>query len=288
MAHLESEINFKCPDCGAIVVDDVTVQEEEIGQYSSVNETDIACEQCRRVFLLNITNSGGLVHANLPESPGVIINTSRCVIVDDILDHRNYEISSSPEDELRYALMEIRNVVTAGTDSLYEPTLHRMAFVQQFSALEAFLCDTLIKSLRNSSYALERMIRINKDLKRISLTLDEVHNNPGIVTDSVESLIRGEAFHNLGKVELLFDIAFQFKIFSDKDVKARLFSAIPVRHDCVHRNGKRIDGSLREEVNHAYVWQMEYDIISVLNHTVFEISRRKISKFENDDFYIPL
>jgi hypothetical protein len=55
--------------------------------------------------------------------------------------------------------------------------------------------------------------------------------------------LRSILYHNLAKVDFVYDTALQVKILKLISDKSRLFNAIKLRHDCVHRNGFDKDGN---------------------------------------------
>ena len=72
-----------------------------------------------------------------------------------------------------------------------------------------------------------------------------------IVFKRVTHHLKALLYHNLPKVNALYRIAARIDIFPDETIKARLFEAVPIRHDCVHRNGNDKDGAPSNEVTRS-------------------------------------
>jgi hypothetical protein len=115
--------------------------------------------------------------------------------------------------------------------------LNRMVFSHQVTALEAYLGDTLINHVIADAAAAERLIDQDDDLTKEKFTLAEIAKDPGLVERRVREHLRSILYHNLAKVDVLYNIALGVRILNLATDKSRLFKSIMLRHDCVHRNG---------------------------------------------------
>lgn len=120
--------------------------------------------------------------------------------------------------------------------------LNRMIFSHQITALEAYLGDTLTNEVMNDQSALQRLISEAEDLKAEKFALADIANNPRLVEDKAKKYLRGIMYHNLAKVDALYKIVLEIKILDLVSDRSRLFEAVKLRHDCVHRNGFDADG----------------------------------------------
>lgn len=66
--------------------------------------------------------------------------------------------------------------------------------------------------------------------------------DPAILERKVRDHLRGILYHNLAKVDVLYNIALGIRILNLAPDKVGLFNAVKLRHDCVHRNGLDKDG----------------------------------------------
>ena len=120
--------------------------------------------------------------------------------------------------------------------------LNRLIFSHQVTALEAYLGDTLLNVVASDPDAMQRLIDADDELSKQKFTLAEIRKEPGLVERKVREHLRAILYHNLAKVDALYNIALGIRILSLTDKKAYLFQAVMLRHDCVHRNGFDKDG----------------------------------------------
>lgn len=138
--------------------------------------------------------------------------------------------------------------------------LNRMVFSHQITALEAYLGDALINAVKADPSAGRRLIEQDKDLAAEKITLAEIANEPGLVDRKVREYLRSVLYHNLSRVDVLYNIALQFRMVGKMRDKKALFEAVSLRHDCVHRNGFDKDGNQLTLFSKAYV-QATADLI---------------------------
>ena len=121
--------------------------------------------------------------------------------------------------------------------------LNRMVFSHQVTALEAYLSDTLLKAVLGDKAAMDRLMATDTDLLQEKFTLAEIAADQNLVKTKIHKYLRSILYHNLAKVDFLYNTALQVKIINLISDKSRLFTAIKLRHDCVHRNGFDEDGN---------------------------------------------
>ncbi|RUV41226.1 hypothetical protein EOD29_24050 [Mesorhizobium sp. M1A.T.Ca.IN.004.03.1.1] len=131
--------------------------------------------------------------------------------------------------------------------------LNRMVFSHQVTALEAYLGDTLINHVMADVAAMQRLIDQDDDLTKEKFTLAEIAKDPGLVERRVREHLRSILYHNLAKVDVLYNISFGIRILSLATDKSSLFKAIMLRHDCVHRNGFDKNGDELRVFTKAFV-----------------------------------
>ncbi|MCS3804693.1 hypothetical protein HNO92_001407 [Chromobacterium alkanivorans] len=121
--------------------------------------------------------------------------------------------------------------------------LNRMVFSHQVTALEAYLGDTLINEVMGDVAAMQRLIKQDEELMKEKFTLVEISKEPTLVERIVRERLRSVLYHNLAKVNALYNIALGIQILNETKDKESLFKAVSLRHDCVHRNGFDKDGN---------------------------------------------
>jgi hypothetical protein len=134
--------------------------------------------------------------------------------------------------------------------------LNRMVFSHQVTALEAYLGDTLMNAVAADADAMQRLIEQDDDLTKEKFTLAEISKDPGLVERKVREHLRSILYHNLAKVDVLYNIALGIRILNLATDKASLFKAVMLRHDCVRRNGFDKDGNELTVFTKAFVQDM--------------------------------
>lgn len=247
---------------GNFLVPDRPIEEggaEEIGRA-------VPCPVCETVYevIVRADRDGYTAMAPLYPSAPVRIEVTDTSEV----DWSKYEPPDEPINVFKEARADIDQVweLFAAMDWGHEAA-YRMVFVQHFAILEAFLADTLIQLCYEDKGALLALVTEVDELSKAKIGLREILSSPGIVSSTVRDYLRDTQFHNLAKVDVLFQKAMKHSILpSDKAEKTWLFRVVAVRHDCVHRNGVDRDGTdhigfleLVPKVAAAF-WKMAMDL----------------------------
>lgn len=270
MARYASEIEFECPSCGAMIEDQIPVPEsywsgDNADERFVEDDADTVCNACNTGYDLHVQNSDGQIAVDVRGYDDLKVEASYATMVEPE-EPDDWEIPSEPAMMIQMTLEDVRTVLKATPPSLHSATVLRMAFIQQFAVLEAYLSDTLIIEVLNKPGALARLIAGDEDLKKIKLPLTAINGNPGVVAHTAATHLRTLLYHNFPKIGLIFEKALGFHLFPDDNVKERMMKAGPVRHDCVHRNGKDKEGKVRDEVNDSFVRQVDSDIRAMVDH----------------------
>jgi len=121
--------------------------------------------------------------------------------------------------------------------------VNRMVFSHQVTAMEAYLGDTLTNEVIRDPDALQRLIQMADGLKDRKFSLLEIAGSQDLVLREVVSYLRAQIYHNLKKVDVLYNIALEVRPLMLAKDRSNLLKAIKLRHDCVHRNGVDKDGN---------------------------------------------
>ncbi len=265
-------VSFHCPACARAVNDPVFVPDASLVERNPTNgstesEADVQCGWCNAAYRLRVRNATGRVVARLidhPNSPVLCTDALRRAEFDDLLPP--WEMAQSPSDNLVDALKDVEQVIRSGDAIFYVKALSRMAFIQQFAALEAYLADTLSQQVLDNPAALGRALTGVRTLKDIKLTLTEVAADPDIVRITVARALRSILFHDFAAVDEIWKIVLEGSIFPDPELKARMFRRVQIRHDCVHRNGRSRDGEEHVGIDFAFVLAVGEDIHAMMMH----------------------
>jgi hypothetical protein len=146
--------------------------------------------------------------------------------------------------------------------------INRMLFVQQVSALEAYLCDTLLKAKDNKE-SMKRLVVCDRYLRTEKYTLADIICNPDLVAETVRAYLHSLVYHDLKRVNFLYRKALGVQVLREGADNSKLFKAITYRHDCVHRNGLTKDGIPLTVFTKSYV----QEIADVVRSLVDQIER---------------
>lgn len=154
--------------------------------------------------------------------------------------------------------------------------VNRMIFSHQITAMEAYLADTLINEIEADADAFKRLIDKDDDLATEKFTLSEIAKDPALVERKVRGHLRSIQYHNLAKVDVLYNIALGIRILNLAQEKPTLFKAVILRHDCVHRNGFDKDGNELKVFTKAFV-QDTADLIKAFVESIEKAVRARSS-----------
>jgi hypothetical protein len=162
---------------------------------------------------------------------------------DDYISHLVVWDRNDPHRFLAQRIDEVFAVLGASNlDGANARLLHQMAHGSLIAALEAYLADTVTYWVENEDLALRKFISTNKDFQTKSLTVAELFDRVEKIKDEVKAYLADFIWHRLDKVKPMLASGLEIKV---PDIGA-LMKEVIVRHDIVHRAGRKADGSLVE------------------------------------------
>lgn len=162
---------------------------------------------------------------------------------DDYVSHLVVLDRNDPRRFLAQRIDEVFAVVSASTlDGANAQLLHQMAHGSLIAALEAYLADTVTYWVENDDLALRKFISTNKDFQAKSLTVAALFDRLEKIKDEVKAYLADFIWHRLDKVKPMLTSGLEIKV---PDIGA-LMKEVILRHDIVHRAGRKADGSLVE------------------------------------------
>lgn len=267
--RLEVSASFECPSCKKKAACVIQVSDpnwgaaDKMSDLVSSDDVDLECQHCKSSFQATAESSPYECQVRMEDHPETIVRcgTPSYSLDDDFDDWLTDNSGPDLGAIFRAAHKSLLTLLQAhGSDGtnkfVQDPELiNRMVFAQAISAFEAYLGDALLLSVMRSPAAADGLMKRDKVLSEVRLSLFEVSKNPEIVTEKVRGRLKAVLYHNLDAVERLFFSAFEIKFFEPGDKKSRdiLFQAIKYRHDCVHRNGRDLDGNILTVFSPAYV-----------------------------------
>lgn len=272
MARYGSDIEFLYPECGERVGDRIAVPEtywsgDDADERFVEDDAFVECSECDAGFDLHVQNSDGAIAVMIHGHEDVTVDASHAFMTEpDEPDYDDLDVPPDPASNLIQTLVEVQQVLKLASTGFYTPTVSRMAFIQQFAGFEAYLSDTLIGQIVGKPAVLKRALTAIDELRDMKLPLVAVSEDPDIVKRTVAAHLRDLMYHNFTKIGSIWHATLGFHMFPDRDVRARMHKAVPIRHDCVHRNGKDKEGNERLEVTDSFVGQVDADMRAVVRH----------------------
>lgn len=278
--QLTTKARFTCPACNNLVTVDVDVPEvdwtvEPLSDSLSEDDAEIECPACGSGFSVYVQNSPSHCKVEMYDHPSVQIEADDAPFSaggpDEEEDWLNSSIPADPHKIFHDTCYHLEDVLAEygedgrGVLQHSAALINRMTFAQSVSVLEAYLGDTLVNAVMSRPESMRRLVAKDIELSEQKLTLVQILDNHEIVSERVEDYLRGLLYHNLAKVEVIYKIALGVEIIPDKELKARLFKAMSIRHDLVHRNGKDKNGVVVQLPSYVVSGAIS-DIRAFVNH----------------------
>lgn len=124
-------------------------------------------------------------------------------------------------------------------ESTENATLQRMVFASVITVMEAYLSDTMKSHVLNRSAVKRRFVESHQVFKE-KLAKKDMFAFLDTIDKTLNSEIDKISFHNMDTVKDLYQKVLACDFPEDK--LNRLRPSVFVRHDIVHRNGKKSDG----------------------------------------------
>lgn len=162
---------------------------------------------------------------------------------DDYISHLVVVDRSDPHRFLEERIGEIFTLLDASVlNGANNRLLHQMAHSSLIAALEAYLADTVSYWVDKDDRALRRFVSTNKDFQSRSLTVAELFERFENLSGEVKAYLADFVWHRLDKVKPMLASGFEIRVPDIGDIMKEVI----VRHDIVHRAGRRADASLVE------------------------------------------
>lgn len=156
--------------------------------------------------------------------------------------------------------------------------LHRLLYVNVITALECYLSDFFMARIKEDKGLLRRLIETTPTFKEQKMVVSDVFQTIDAIEKRANNHLTSLVWHRLEQVKRLYANVLGI-CFPDLNV---LHNAIAVRHDLVHHNGRKADGTEHEltEMDIRLVIKAEGDLIDY-------IERKWVRKGKNNDDTVP-
>ncbi|KAB0641565.1 MULTISPECIES: hypothetical protein [Burkholderia cepacia complex] len=281
MQQLETYAHFQCPSCGAHSSDTIILRiPSPCGTncpsefYDGDQPAELACRYCGKSFEADVYLKADTCVVELQDHPRTYVEAGelRCheskswAIWDDI--------PVNPFDIYLDSYHQMHDLLLVHGEEDGGDIVNRMIFVQQMSAFEAYLGDTLLSEVKKSKIAITNLLTRDRVLKNASFTLREIFENSNFVMDCVVSHLKGIVYHRLDTVDFLYRVSLDVRIWPDDGVRDELFRSVEFRNDCAHRNGYDRNGQRLDVFTPNYVQRISDCMKAVVEHIQSQVINR--------------
>lgn len=163
------------------------------------------------------------------------------------------------------AMNELESFVDAELRDAHVGFENRMAFMQGWSILEAYLSARLIKEAESSDGVIQRLYLRVDGLRKLTFKAPDLAKEPDKPRRDAIAWLEHVSFHDIKRAMELYEHAFGFE--GSKEAIEHLAEEAKRRHDCVHRNGKTKKGAaveltrkdVRELIIHSRQLQLDIE-----------------------------
>lgn len=273
---------FKCPSCAHTSRTLVPAPDTSWLEGASTRNAVIDCDHCGKRYDVTVKKTPYRYEVKLVDYQHVEVFSSELTELSDS------QATSSGQNNVRATddpLFEFLSSYTHMTEVLHTygiggsgllkssaPEINKLVLSGLISAMEAYLANTLMALVAEEIGATENLLLKEEKLSFQKITLFEAWNESLTVERRVQDYLRDQIYHRLGKVEQLYEIAFNIQIFPSLELKERLHRAVALRHDIVHRNGRSLQGKEQEFSNIAVLAMMRdiHDFVMHVNNQLFK------------------
>ncbi|RRB07403.1 hypothetical protein [Larkinella rosea] len=151
-----------------------------------------------------------------------------------------------------------------------------LLYANVITALETYLADVFVNTIFNNTLYLRKFVetypRFKGNENAHKFTLSEIFTKYNKIEEIVTDEIIGIIYHNLQTIKPMFKDTFNVEF--PKDMK-KIFVAIQIRHDIVHRNGKtKMDKKTKVFAEHTIGKAEINDLIFETSKFVVEIDKQ--------------
>ena len=284
--QFESRVHFRCPACRSENTLNVAVPEfdfsvESMSDLTSEGATELVCDYCEVEFPAGVWCNGSYCQFTLDDYPHITF-TGYAPFFSRVDDDFWIDYDP-PEDPFGICIATLDGMRSLITD---EPThkddpqlLNRMVLSQSVTALETYLFDTLVRRIFEERTLILRLLERDKHINQEKFTLRQLASNSKLLDDEIRRYLASVLYHNLERVNFLYQAVFGFPIKRAEPLWTLLLKAIERRHDCVHRNGLSSDGKRVLVFTKRYV----AEVIEGIEELVRRIDGQFLSSYTDDD-----
>lgn len=249
-SQVEADVSFQCPHCGHPASETLKFSMDDGETYEEVSCLNDEDEHVWTVIIRWDDLQG--YTAELAEWADVDVS----IKVDDA-----WQDWDEPEPEpgaygiFQGAMREWYSNVLSISEPHGHSSRNRMLFGTLYSIAEAYFSDRIIGSALADPEVQRKLLKFEDlGLSDKQLSLETVLDNPSIVKDMIRTSLQGLSYHNFPLVNGISRSAYGKPILPrDKSERDVVIASVQKRHDCVHRNGVKKDGTKHVDITPQYL-----------------------------------
>ncbi len=237
---MEIDVTFVCP-CGAFVEETVScagpdlTAERHSDAYQEFWEA-LVCDGCSKDFEAHIMCSLFETTVAVAGAIGLSWEVEPDHDEDDLI----WEIESTQQLEIyKRVTKDVVTLLRMDHPAETQATLNNMLYAQVVTAVEAYLSGIFIHTVVNSEPLTRKIVETDPELAKRTFSLREIFTQWENLKKLVARYLKDLIFHDIKKVKPMYQSVLEID-FGDV---GWLFSAVLIRHDCVHRNGFDKEGN---------------------------------------------
>jgi hypothetical protein len=149
-------------------------------------------------------------------------------------------VSSDYFSVFRSSILDILSVLAEPMEVPARSITNRLLYANVVTTLECFLADFFNAQIRTEPALFRRFIETTQAFKEWKISLSQVYKMVGAMEKIADSHLSNLVWHRLKIVSRLYQDVLNLSFPNDL---SKLNSIIALRHELVHRNGKKDDGT---------------------------------------------
>jgi hypothetical protein len=216
------------------IVDGAATLETE----TDLGEGDAWSDNYPMDFSYEFDENGAIVRQHIQT-----IDTSSFFAGNDDYESR-WVTRSGHQTAFQTSVMNILSLLAQPIEAPPDKTnLHRLLYINVITILECYLSDFFISHVREDRKLLRKLIETTPTFKKQKLTVNKVFETMEVIDKRADSYLTGLVWHRLKDVSALYERVLGVSFPPDM---IALRNAIGVRHELVHRNGRKRDWTEHE------------------------------------------
>jgi hypothetical protein len=160
---------------------------------------------------------------------------------DDVDDYLFESIAQTSEHKKSFeeSIYNVEHLLGLEVSAHLQQHLLRLLYVNVITAVETYLSDLFISAVGKDKALLRRFVETTPEFKSEKIAVSEVFKTAEEIEKKARTYLMDVVWHHLNRVKPMFKGTLEV---SFPDDMRDLFKAVLIRHDLVHRNGKKKDG----------------------------------------------